>query len=144
MIEFRNKWNLFYQCESEAIWFFSKLILVFFKSKNIRKWNGWEDSFEFRDWLTVQLLWLSLNSFQQQEPNFFLHLQMKVIVALVIVALCMDACLSQSNSTEEHSIVKRAARKPKGRFLSLPIPQKCIARKCFLLNESAIRIGIDF
>lgn len=65
-----------------------------------------------------------------KKIQYHFHLQMKVFVALVLVALCIDACLSQSNSTEELSRVKRAARKPKGRFLSLPIPQKCISRKC--------------
>lgn len=48
-------------------------------------------------------------------------------VALVIAAFCVVACLGESDNERE----KRQAQKP-GRFLSLPVPQKCATRKCFI------------
>lgn len=45
-------------------------------------------------------------------------------VALVIAAFCIVACLGE-NATET-----REKRQTKGRFLSLPVPQKCSTSKC--------------
>lgn len=45
-------------------------------------------------------------------------------VALVVAAFCVVACLGETEIRE-----KRQTNKP-GRFLSLPVPQKCASRKC--------------
>lgn len=58
-----------------------------------------------------------------KKPNkYYFHSQMKI--ALVIAAFCIVACLGESESTEN-----REKRQTKGRFLSLPVPQKCATRK---------------
>lgn len=49
-------------------------------------------------------------------------------VALVIAAFCIVACLGETENKE------REKRQTKGRFLSLPNPQKCATRK-FLLQQ---------
>ena len=70
---------------------------------------------------------------------------MKVSSLFVIAAFCIAACLSQSNSTEElHGREKRALKKSKGRFLSLPIPQKCLSRKFYSSNRLTILILFEF
>lgn len=50
---------------------------------------------------------------------------MKLALFIVAVA-CVAACCAESESVRE----KRQSQKP-GRFLSLPVAQKCANRKCF-------------
>lgn len=50
-------------------------------------------------------------------------------VALVIAAFCIVACLGE-NATDT-----RQKRQTKGRFLSLPVPQKCATRKFRFNNK---------
>lgn len=52
--------------------------------------------------------------------------QMKVAVAITILAVCIAACIAEETREKRQT-------KP-GRFLSLPIPAKCASRKYFSLS----------
>lgn len=70
---------------------------------------------------------------------------MKVFAALVIAAFCVATCLGQSNSTEESRIKRQANKGTKGRFLSLPVPQKCATSKCLFsqINKSDFKLNLN-
>lgn len=54
-------------------------------------------------------------------------MKLELFVAVLLVAVCIAA-------GEEENREKRQT-KP-GRFLSLPVPQKCATRKCFIISIS--------
>lgn len=70
------------------------------------------------------------NSFNPICSKFFINVlyssQMKLALFIVAVA-CVAACCAEPESVRE----KRQSQKP-GRFLSLPVAQKCANRKCYV------------
>lgn len=127
---------------SDFAWFEFKVVFGNW-SRRKKKSNKlkWKRGFKFwvhrkRFTIAAALVTNVPYNFPQQQPTktyYYFHLQMKVIAALVIAAFCVATCFGQSNSTDESRIKRQAGKPTKGRFLSLPVPQKCASRKCLFL-----------